>query len=363
MKILRPLFILCLAAPLLIPPHLHADDAGKGKTAAAYLWMPASARAAAMGNTLTSFADDAAAIFYNPAGLAQPRRHELQMTSSFSSADRSYYGLAYGFSFPKAEAGTWGGGFAGLGRSVQFNDMCQGLGVGVLTYGVQDIVGYDMFANPQSSFADSENTVVIGYGAQANESLAWGISAEWHTHALDDASASGFSFDFGLLYHIVPQLTAGLSIRNLGGGLAWKVPDDFLDTNDTYSEKIAMRSLLGATYNASDSLSLVADIDYTAQQNINWHLGTEYRLSDVLRLRAGFDGLKPSTGFGLRSNISSSTGLLFDYAFRFDTEGFYPLHQVSLSLLFGGGGTEEYQAEDEESEEEESDDTEEYEDE
>ncbi|MBD3217903.1 MAG: hypothetical protein GF310_06450, partial [candidate division Zixibacteria bacterium] len=86
MKFLSALIILTL---LLLPGVLH----GQAKVATAgaqFLEIGVSARAVAMGGSFTSIADDASAVYYNPAGMTQIFEKEFMFSHIDYVADMNY---------------------------------------------------------------------------------------------------------------------------------------------------------------------------------------------------------------------------------------------------------------------------------
>jgi hypothetical protein len=336
-----------LAACLL--PRLQADDGGRAQTAAAYLWLGTSARALAMGNSFVALADDAAAAVYNPAGLAQTPvtafssaidpaaldeyvqsfdriyRHDALVSSSILGMDRTHNVFGYSFSCAtrKNRKLLWW-------RDPGYYGTANGLGITLSTFGIRAIDGYDIFGNRQDSFSNSENTAILSYAHGFTRTLFAGISAKRYTQNISNARAAGWGVDAGFLWHCTTALAAGLSVRNLGGQLQWKIADDFTGTADEYSERVAVQTLAGAAYKASPKLLLVLNVDATAHQALTVHAGGEYRLSGTGVARVGLDGTNPTLGFGLAVPWHTTT-LALDYAYRYDLEKFSPVHQFSVS--------------------------------
>src|SRR5262245_2895015 len=93
-----------LAALVTLAATAHARVFEEARVAAPFVKIGQGARAAAMGESFTAIADDSTAVFWNPAGLAQLNRFQVQFTHNEWVDDfrHEYFGLA----------GPWEGGWA-----------------------------------------------------------------------------------------------------------------------------------------------------------------------------------------------------------------------------------------------------------
>lgn len=113
--------------------HVAAGSSGYEGTGAS-LKLGLGARAAGMADAFVSLADDAAAVYYNPAGLA------YLTTSGLVSAYHVQSGIA---------------GYFGIGYAKH------NLGAAVLTLSSGDIQGTDEFGNPTELFHASEGAILL----------------------------------------------------------------------------------------------------------------------------------------------------------------------------------------------------------
>jgi hypothetical protein len=330
-------YILGCAILTLFSSAASADDIGKSQTAASYLWLAPSARAQAMGNSFVGAGNDASAIYYNPAGLAQPvnssemyteppQRHEMLFTSSVMGLDRSHYFFGYVYSFTKKNSAS-----SAYALRRPFTPM--GIGLGIISFGIRGIEGYDVFGNRGSDFNDSENAFLLSYGANIYDNFSLGISYKGLLQNMSDGGAGGWAFDLGALYRLNEDLSLGLSIRNLMGQLKWQVSDPAAGTSSEYSEQVAMNTILGSSYRLTPRVALFTDVEFADKQNLDWHIGSEYDLTPMSVLRAGLDGYNPTIGFGINTDLPFLT-LFINYAFKIDTAGLGSVHQFSLNTKF-----------------------------
>ncbi len=329
---------------------LYADDNGKAQTSASYLWIAPTARAAAMGNSFVALADDAGAVYYNPAGIAQLHHYEGVLSSSLMGVDRSYNYLGFVYSFEKGkkeedEETGWYFGNEGNGSSGEDEGETEkklfrtpktryiNFGIALVNFGVGGIESRDIYGTQQGSFSDSENTLILSCGSNIFENLFWGVSVKGHKQDLYSDSASGYGIDTGfLLRNPKDNFSFGLCVQNISDKMKWNVYNDISRENDQYSEPVAMDIKLGSAYTPlSKKMTLLLDIDYISHQNIGWHIGSEFQALKAGVVRVGFDNLNPTFGFGLNI-IKSSFNMVLDYSFLLDTQNLSHQHRVAFTL-------------------------------
>lgn len=239
--------------------------------------VPVGPRAIAMGGAYTSLAQDASAMFWNPAGLSRIGHQEV--------------------------AGT----YANLFQS----DVKDNFAAFVLPISRRHAVGIDWyhsgFDDPELDFG--ENRFDLSWSSQVHSLLSAGITAKYLTRntALDGATVSrgnGVGMDLGLLATPMRGVRVGA------------VAQDVFDTRISHSgggSTVAFpRNVrVGASYTYRDRATLAADVDD------RWHLGLEVRPLDLVALRAGMeddregpDGATFTAGAGFKAGIFRA-----DYAY------------------------------------------------
>ncbi len=207
-----------LAAPALVAPA-RAQDSIVLTTAVPFLQIEPDSRASGMGMTGVAIADNAAAVFWNPAGLAQQTGTEVSFTHApwlpALGADLSYEYLAAKHSLGRA--GTVGG------HLTYFN------------LGEQQAT--DEFGNELTKFKSFELSTGVSYGRQITPNLSLGTGARLIysnlTGGLDVGNATttagvSYGVDLGVIYK-GPNLGIGqssrpvvaLSLANFGPGISY----------------------------------------------------------------------------------------------------------------------------------------------
>jgi len=240
--------------------------------------VPIGARGIAMGGAFSSIADDATALFWNPAGLPRIGHQEIMGTHAnlFNTGiNDDVLAFALPLTLNQAAAVDW------------YHS------------------GFD-----DSELDFGENRFDLSYGAKLNSYLLVGATLKYLNRQtnLDGSTVrrgGGAGMDFGLLATPITDLRLAL------------VGQDAFNTRVTYAsgEGTAVaypRNVrVGASYTVLRGLTFAADVDD------RWHLGAEYVPIEQVALRAGMEddrkGPEPATyatGAGFKVGI-----FRFDYAY------------------------------------------------
>jgi len=216
------------------------------------------ARALAMGGAFVAVADDATAVCWNPAGLAQladtrlagmsTDLYGLGITHQYVGAVTSFANLGIGLGWERAAIdGQVVDGTGGLGASFTWTEQAI---VGSLATNVMDIAMAG--ANVKYYMADS---------------------------GLGD-TASGFGFDLGLLVSLGDMFVIGVNAMDLAGSsIGWDGgATDVI--SGVYKAGLAMNLV-------EDMLTLAADVDFEGTSLGDTHVGVEFNVIDELALRGG----------------------------------------------------------------------------
>jgi hypothetical protein len=262
-------------------------ESGAGTTAVPFLTMGVGARALAMGEAATATTDDATALFWNPAGLAQLEGQSATFMHAAALEDSSLDYAAYArHKGPSA----WG--------------------IGVQYFSAGDIET-SLDGQTFGTYTPNDLAATLGY-ATTWGGYGIGLSAKYIQSNLVE-TARTYALDAGVLSPAFwkDRVRAGIALANLGGGI--KYDQESSDLPMTLRAGLAVYPAKGWT-GALDVVSPKGDDPYGA-------LGTEYRLglgTDLsLSLRAGYttkstggqdQGFSAGMGFGWRK-------LTVDYAF------------------------------------------------
>ena len=288
------IFLMCFAA------QVTAFASGPGTSAANFLKIPVGARGTSLGGAFTAVADNADAVFYNPAGLG------LLAVPEFSYAFNNYLpGVSQQWlaaAYPAAR-GT--------------------LGLGVNYLSVKAFDSYDASDNRTGSVSAYDLAFHLGYGGALETdleflpSLRYGAAVKYISERLDTSKASGYGVDAGLLL-LTPfkALRFGLGLENLAASRL-----DFIrgGAKPPFKLKTGMSYRLGAPGKAVASLF---SLDYNFPEDGPRYLaaGIESTVYGALALRAGYssfgeisNGVSFGLGFGLP--VRGGREIRLDYSY------------------------------------------------
>lgn len=283
--------------------------AGNGTDAVPFLKVDTGARSAGMGGAFAAVADDASAVFHNPAGLALADRKEVMVSHAEWLEGIRNESLSY----------------------VQPAGAAWSLGAGAAMLFSGDIKRYDRAGAAAGNFTESEGFVSLGAALALGENFSAGAALKKIFQKLDKESASAYAADAGLLYHD-EDLRLAFVAQNAGSGLT--LYREKFDLPAGY-KAAAARRVLGSSW-------LTVQVTQRPIGGFSASAGAEYRL--VLRgdnsvfARAGYasgPGSDAGSGLALGLGLGNST-LKLDYAFTpFGELG--NIHRLSLSARFGAG--------------------------
>ena len=231
--------------------------------------MGAGGRSVAMGGAYTGAADDASAVFWNPAGMAQPRN-----TISIIFTNRLHFENTKFLELFAAYSDVKYGSF----------------GLGILSNQIDEISAYDSDFNYLGKFSSYQRAILLGY-AYNLAPVNLGISIMAVQAGLDPPQGSvdgnGLTMTFGIMTRVTRSFKIGSVIR----------PGFSIRYNDTEDE-IPGNARLGAEFrfktgfiSPSDSLRLVVDLDQSNKFPMKVNAGIEFTFMGVLSIRGGINSL------------------------------------------------------------------------
>ncbi|MBN2365912.1 MAG: PorV/PorQ family protein [Calditrichaeota bacterium] len=333
------ILVVCLTVFMFLPLFVINGHA-QGEATVLFLIINPGARQGGMGEAGVALADDANAIYWNPAGLAfqytdpeVDRKGEANLMHvnwlpQFNLSDM-YYDYAAG-RYHLEDIGT-------VGLAIQY-----------ISYGESIYTGE---AGPEElgRFNSSEVSVTGSYALKVRDNLGLGVNLKYIYSRLSPFEvqvgaekgkgiASGFGVDLGVLYHptFAPKLSLGANISNIGPKISYVdyAQADPLPTNlrlgFAYHLVKSEFNTLTFVYDTNRLLvnrdSTTVDGVFKAMLYSSWtngdffkkfthSFGVEYWYTDLIALRAGYFYEDPS--YGGRKFYTFGGGLRYS-VFGFD---------------------------------------------
>ena len=296
---------------LIAPPCARAGP--DGGLPGSFTRQGAGARALGLAGAFAGIADDASAIYWNPAGLSLLTKPELTVNHITLFGGTSNDFIAYGM--PLKSFGA--------------------IGAGYLNQGSGNFQKRETPYDAPTAFSVTNTMFQLGWAltipAIQTRSLpgriSVGIGIKNIVQKIDTASGSGSGADAGLLYRNGKGFSLGLVARNIMRPSVTLVSKAVsfplvVDIAPAYTRPI------GKDFKAA----LAARSNYYASR-FHPGIGSEFRYLEKYAIRAGLEAKGISMGAG-----AQLTNYQFDYAVLLHE--IEPSHMISFSLKFGMTGPE-----------------------
>ena len=320
-------------------------------TSAAFLEIGPGARSIGMGSAYTAVADDPSTMYWNPAGIVNISKPEVQtFYSPWLVETQFYYNTAV---VPLGAYGNLGLSFTAL---------------------TMDEMMVRTVKDPEPSdygqkFNAGNIAMGVAFAKKLTDRFSFGIKTKFIQESIWQMSAQGLAVDIGTLYISKNNLRIGMSISNYGGKLGMEgvntlvdidVDENIYGNNDRIDGNLGtakwplpliFRFGLSQTYNINEKMKCLIAVDAIHPNNNPEYLnlGLEYNALDMFFLRVGQshtfyelalndgEGSGPeqglSFGAGIKYKIPRGPMLNIDYAFT-DFGVFKNIEGYSLSIRF-----------------------------
>lgn len=282
-----------------------------GSKGVAFLSLGQGARANGMGDSFVAVADDINAIHWNPAGIAQIKEKQFTFMHSvwLDEIQSNYVACA-----AQMIGGIMGGAITSLDSgSIDKYDVVNGSPVAQETYSGKNIVAS------------------VSYAKKITKNCSLGATVKYIQMEIDGKKSNGTAFDVGYLYKPKRENFAfGAAVQNLGSGLKAFISE---------KNELPLNFKVGGAYKLLDDfLTISFDANLPADSDINFNLGGECQIKEILAIRAGYKTLAKDTIKS--SNLTYGAGFVIpgtsiglDYAYC-DYDDLGDTHRVSLVTKF-----------------------------
>jgi len=243
-------------------------------------------------------ADDASAVYANPAGLTQLPSDEATAMHVMLFEDTIFDYAGYVQTFE--EIGTFGAGVVRLGST--------------------GFKGFDAQGNPLPDFGISETACQLSYSRKIMSALSVGSDIKLVNQNVESYSDTSAGFDLSMLYQPFYCLNVGINARNV---IAPRIK--LRSVSDVFPFSVR----LGVACKLLDE-DLVADVDLekTIGQVPKIYFGAEGWVHPMFCLRAGINNSEIAAGLGIRYQ-----SFQLDYGAGIHNLGVS--HRFSLTYRFG----------------------------
>lgn len=303
-----------------------------GNYAGDFMSIGVGARALAMGGAFCAVADDASAIYWNPAGMTAIKRAEVSsiklIDQSGIDSNYTYVSLAYNSG---ENTGTFGLSFL----NQTFNNIVltdsQGNQVGGTT-NVNDNALYAAYAKRINAWLSAGVTVKVLFGSYPTGSGSLGYNGF--------GEGAGVLIDMGAVSPALKGLKAATSVENIYTFMNWGSGGGFLGDKETVEPNLKSGISYTPFYDALKGMrsALTIAADYDTAYSGEYHFGGEYLWNDMIALRAGVRGYVSSAAQpGQDAGWTLGAGIKWyfiqiDYAYV--KSDMSPLQYISVSGIF-----------------------------
>jgi len=315
-----------------------------GTTAAQFLKVEVGARALAMGGCFGAVANDASALYWNPAGISQLNNIEVTLTQTRWIADITH-GFA-GVVFPFGSSSSFG-------LSAMYQTM--------------DEIEQTTIAQPKGTglfFGAQDFALGLSYARAMTDFISVGITGKMIYQKIWNESATGVALDIGIMLDTgIKGIKLAMVMTNFGMDMKMdgrdlirgysQVPDSKSapDTEAKLSTEswplptnlrlsIAM-DIIGGTdpilQSEKSRVSALIDVTHPNDNPEHYNLGMEYGFNNQFFGRVGFRGNTDEEGLtaggGVYLPIFGNVKLMLDYAYA-DFGLFNSVQHFTIGLKF-----------------------------
>ncbi len=345
MKIIRNILMIILLLLFFSNQMMAVEKFKKtGTTAAQFLKIDIGARATAMGGAFASLANDASALYWNPAGIAQIVRPEVafNFTNWISDINHGFVGAV----IPVGRAGSVG--FSAIFQSmgeIEQTTIEQPRGTG-LFFTAQDFAFGVTYARAMTDFIQVGITGKLIYQSIWNESamgmgIDIGMMLDTGIKGIKIAMVmSNFGTELKLEgrdlivgYDQMPESTLNPHTEAKLSTESWPLPTIFRASMTT--DFVGVNGVFAV--NTTHRVTAIFDVAHPNDNLEQFNFGAEYSFNERMFLRAGYktqtdeEGLTFGAGFVLP--FTSTINMKIDYAYA-DFGIFDYVQQFTLGLSF-----------------------------
>jgi hypothetical protein len=323
---MKPL-IRIISITLLITQVNYGQSNGRitkvGTTSAAFLEIEVGSRANGMGGAFVAVADDATALYWNPAGITQLQSSEISLIHT-----EWLVGINYDY--------------GAIVIPIGFNNVI-GLSLMALTMGEMEVRTVEEPEGTGEMFSAVDMSASLSFARSLTDRFAIGFNAKYINQRIWHMNASSFAIDVGTIFRTqFRDMKIGMSISNFGNKMQMQGRDTqiehdiapeiegnnsqisaFLKT-DKWSLPLIFRVgiSMDIVNNGNHRVTFSSDANHPNNNTEYINVGVEYSFNKFLFLRAGYKSLflqdseeGLTMGAGIVQSLRGLGEMKFDYAY------------------------------------------------
>lgn len=261
----KRILTMVLLVAALLQPILAQQVSKTGTTAAKFLSIGVGPRANAMGGAYTSIANDASAMYWNPAGIANVNEVQtlFTYTKMFADINVNYFGIV----FPAGEFGTFGAS------------------VTALNVGEMDVTSEYYPEGTGEKFSAGSYSFALTYSRFITEDFAVGFNIKYIREDIFNSTADGLGFDIGTIFKTpFYGIKFASSISNYGSKMQM-AGDDLLIRHDPDPTRAGNNETIDAFYKTDP---------FELPLRLQVGISRDFTIMDEHRLTLAVDAIHPN---------------------------------------------------------------------
>ncbi len=295
---------------ILLLPGLVYGQAKVATAGAQFLEIGISARAVGMGESFISIADDASALYYNPAGLTQVYEKQFMFTHIDYAADMN-------FEFGGVVLPMWS-----LGGVI-------GFGIYMLDAGTMKETTYEYAEGTGRTFGAKEYAISASYARSLTDHFSVGLTFKIIDQLYEEQRATGWAADVGTTYDTGYRgFRISMVISNFGPDMRFITEEHPLPINFKF----------GAAFNVIESemhrTTFSMEGSHPSDNLEKYSAGLEYNFNEMFSLRVGHKFQVDAGGFSAGAGIHlpvSDWDITLDYGY-FDFGVLESVHRFTVGF-------------------------------
>jgi opacity protein-like surface antigen len=275
-----------------------------------------------LGGAYASIANDATALYWNPAGIAWIEGIQVELMHSEWIADTKY-------------------DFAGLVVPLPSINSSIGFSIIMLDYGSDLVRTVERPEGTGEMFEARDVAVSISFAIPLTNQFSFGISGKYVTQQIWNEEGSAMALDLGVFYNTMLEgLRLGICMSNFGNEIQLEGrdlrrtidPDEQVANFDrvpvnykTGSYPLPLLFRVGISYDLALStfgkMLLAVDVNHPSNATESINVGAEYGFRNIFFIRGGYESMFErdhinglALGGGINFSIDGSMVIRIDYA-------------------------------------------------